>query len=137
MYEKLFLEYNPKSYSSHPILLLYVESLNEVETLVLIDELFELKKQLHDLTSKAKQAENFRNKLQELDKVIAINNATEKLNEIDKNILAIESRIKVLKSAIQLKKKEKIDLEEKRIELSKTVISESLLYETKNWFRFI
>ena len=43
MYEKLFLEYNPKSYSSHPILLLYVESLNEDDTLVLIDELFELK----------------------------------------------------------------------------------------------
>ena len=102
---------------------------------IIENELIELKKQLHDLTSKAKQAENFRNKLQELDKVIAINNATEKLNEIDKNILAIESRIKVLKSAIQLKKKEKIDLEEKRIELSKTVISESLLYETKNWFR--
>jgi exonuclease SbcC len=50
------------------------------------NELVEVNKQLLDLTNKAKQAENFRNKLQELDKVIAINNATEKLNEIDKNI---------------------------------------------------
>jgi len=94
------------------------------------NELVEVNKQLLDLTNKAKQAENFRNKLQELDKVIAINNATEKLNEIEKNISITENKIKVLKSRVQSKKTERTDLEEKKI-----VISESILYETKNWFR--
>ena len=99
------------------------------------NELIEVNKQLHNLTSKAKQAENFRNKLQELDKVITINNATEKLNEIENNILRTENRINDLKSTIQSKKNDRKVLEEKKIELSKTVISESILYETKNWFR--
>lgn len=102
---------------------------------IIENKLIEVKKQLHDLTSKAKQAENFRNKLQELDKVIVINNASEKLNEIEKNISTTENGIDVLKSAIQSKKSERIDLEENKSELSKTVISESILYETKNWFK--
>ncbi len=99
------------------------------------NELVEVNIQLLDLTNKARQAENFRNKLQELDKVIAINNATEKLNEIEKNISITENKINVLKSRVQSKKTERTDLEEKKIELSKIVISESILYETKNWFR--
>ena len=85
---------------------------------VIKNEIIEVNKQLLELTSKAKQAENFRNKLQELDKVIAINNATEKLNEIEKNISTTENRIDVLKSAIQFKKTKRIDLEEKKIEIS-------------------
>lgn len=58
MYEKLFLDYNPRSILSHPIILLYVERQNEENILVMIEELFAL--QIWDLPSEIykKQCKN-------------------------------------------------------------------------------
>ena len=55
-------------------------------------ELIEVNKQLHELTNKANQAESFRNKSLELDKVIVINTAREELNAIEKKISTAQTK---------------------------------------------
>jgi len=56
MYEKLFSEYDPRSISSHPIILLYLERQNEENILVMIDELFAL--QIWNLPSEIYKRKN-------------------------------------------------------------------------------
>jgi exonuclease SbcC len=100
-------------------------------------ELTEVNKNLHAITNKANQAESFRNKSLELDKVIVINTAREELNAIEKKILKAQKLSDDLKAAINQKKEERNNLVEKKTALGKKIIPETILFATKNWFREI
>lgn len=96
-----------------------------------------LSEELEGLTDKANRAEANRNKSIELEKVIVINADKLALTDINQKIFDGEKGIGDITIVIDRKIEEKKNGEQKKLELAKQIIPESILYSTKNWFREI